>query len=286
MSRPSGLSLMWVLIGAFAILVLNDVMRLLLAGNVGASLGVYALIGIVAFGSFFVGGLLIGLFSPGETIREPALAAGIAVLINARTSFSNIDGQTFTFGHWLGGTGISVVLGFAMGLAGAWIGEKLQGDTGDKMRERGDLPPATRRPDGLSLMWVLIGALAILVLNDVMRLLLAGNVGASLGVYALIGTVAFGSFFVGGLLIGLFSPGETIQEPALAAGLAVLINARTSFSNIDGQTFTFGHWLGGTGISVVLGFAMGLAGAWVGEKLQGDTGDKMRERGDLPPKGM
>jgi hypothetical protein len=29
---------------------------------------------------------------------------------------------------------------------------------------------------------------------------------------------------------------------------------------------------------------MGLAGAWVGEKLQGDTGDKMRERGDLPPK--
>jgi predicted DNA repair protein MutK len=149
MSRPSGLSLKWVLIGAAAILVLNDVMGLLLAGNVGASLiqslgqptGVYALIGIVAFGSFFVGGLLIGLFSPGETIREPALAAGIAVLINARMSFTKVDSHSFTFTDWMIGTLISVVLGLAMGLAGGWIGEKMQGDTGAKIRERSDLPP-------------------------------------------------------------------------------------------------------------------------------------------------
>src|SRR5262245_21887700 len=149
MSRPGGLSLKWVLIGNLVILVLNDVMKALLAGNVGASLvqsfgqpaGIYALIGIVAFGSFFVGGLVIGLFSPGETIREPALAAGYAVLINARMSFNSVDGNVFTVTDWLIGTLISVVLGLGMGLAGAWVGEHLQGDTGDKMRERGDLPP-------------------------------------------------------------------------------------------------------------------------------------------------
>src|SRR5262245_2585220 len=104
MSESNNLSLKWVLIGAGAILVLTDVMRALLAGAVGGSLveslgqagGTYALIGNGAFGSFFVGGLLIGLFSPGETIKEPALAAGIAVLINARMSFNYVDGHAFT----------------------------------------------------------------------------------------------------------------------------------------------------------------------------------------------
>ena len=32
-------------------------------------------------------------------------------------------------------------------------------------------------------------------------------------------------------------------------------------------------------------FGTAMAGAWVGEKIQGDTTDKMRERGELPPTG-
>ncbi|MEZ4301170.1 MAG: hypothetical protein R3B70_39905 [Polyangiaceae bacterium] len=140
----------WVLIGAEAMFVLNLVMQALLANPVKSQLiaafpgvaGPLIFVAIVAFGAFFVGGALIGLFSPGETIKEPAFAAAIAAGNFALLGFTTVDGKNITVADWLIGALITASVGFVMALGGAWVGEKLQGDTAEKHREaRGEGPP-------------------------------------------------------------------------------------------------------------------------------------------------
>ena len=95
--------------------------------------------GLLVGGSFFVGGLIVGWWSPGETIKEPAYAALAAVVFNAGLNARNI-GENMSTMQWLIGSAIMAAIGFAFGMAGGWAGEKIQGDTTDKMRERGELP--------------------------------------------------------------------------------------------------------------------------------------------------
>lgn len=133
----------WVLIGAGVIVAQNVLMKALLADPVKTQLisafpgltGVLLFIGIIAFVSFFVGGALIGFFSPGETLKEPAIAAAIAAGLNSVENFRNVDGKTFTVLDWLIGTAIILGVGFVMAFGGAWVGEKLQGDTAEKHKE-------------------------------------------------------------------------------------------------------------------------------------------------------
>jgi hypothetical protein len=147
-----GISYKWVLIGAVVIVGLNLMMQALLADPVRTQLllsvpgtgGVLLFVGIIAFVAFFIGGALIGFFSPGETVREPAIAAALAAGFNAIENFRNVDGKSFTVAQWLIGSALVLVVGFLMALGGGWLGEKIQGQTIEKKREA-EAPPASRQ---------------------------------------------------------------------------------------------------------------------------------------------
>jgi len=149
------ISYKWILIGAVTIGALNLLMQALLADPVRTKLllavpgtaGVLLFVGIIAFVSFFVGGALIGLFSPGETVREPAFAALLAAGLNCVENFRNVDGQNLTVLNWLIGSVLVLAIGFFMALGGAWVGEKLQGDTEEKHRESQAPPPPPSQAD-------------------------------------------------------------------------------------------------------------------------------------------
>ena len=97
--------------------------------------------------------------------------------------------------------------------------------------------------------------------------------------YLGLGTVV--SYGLGGAFVGIVSPGETITEPAIAAVLAALMN-NLSFYIANPEA------VDAAGMATVLGYAavsaaLGFGGAIIGERIQGDNTDKMRERGELPP---
>jgi hypothetical protein len=149
----------------------------------------------------------------------------------------------------------------------------------------------------ISWKWVVIGGGITIVLNKVLILALSGPLanavvigedGVATGVttmfWVYLALITIGSYFVGGIATGWLSPGETIKEPAAAAALAVLINSISDYlMQSQNEAFAVGPWLMGAVAMMVLGFGLGLAGGWLGERLQGDTTDKMRERGELPP---
>lgn len=144
----------------------------------------------------------------------------------------------------------------------------------------------------ISYKWVLIGAGIIFAQNILAQALFADPVKTKLltafpgltGVLLFVGIIAFVSFFIGGALIGVFSPGETIKEPAYAALIAAGLNCVENFRNVDGKNLTVLGWFIGSAIILGVGFVMALGGAWVGEKLQGDTEQKHKEAQE-PPKG-
>lgn len=155
----------------------------------------------------------------------------------------------------------------------------------DPRRSSCRLALVSKKEAPLSVMWILIGAVVQGSLCWLLREMLVqpvlvplmesmGDVGGLL-TYAVL--VAFGAFFGGGLVVAYFSPGDTIKEPAIAATLAIAFNEILRLSWDEGAVFS----LLGTGIAVLLAYAFALAGAKVGEKLQGDTTEKMRDRGTL-----
>ena len=75
--------------------------------------------------SFYVGGVLVGLLSPGIRLKEPAVGAFISVLVVFLMSFFMPHWYyRFDFQKILIGGGIAVVLA----LAGAYSGEKMMGN--------------------------------------------------------------------------------------------------------------------------------------------------------------
>jgi hypothetical protein len=146
MAEVRTVSFKWILIGAGAIVGVHFLMHPALALPLGGFLletvglsrtvAIYAYQGILAVVAYLVGGFLVGWLSPGETLKEPAVAGVIAAVV--------INGVEYAI--WPEEFGViaalfGVVVGFGTALAGAWVGEKVQGDTTEKMRERGELPP-------------------------------------------------------------------------------------------------------------------------------------------------
>lgn len=141
--RP--LDIKWILIG-FAILgglswLLTNLLAEPLVPPLIEALGVtggwLSFAGIVAFGAFFGGAVIVAYFSPGDTIKEPAIAALLAIGFNAVMNLMRADVQLDVGG--IVGIPISAAVAFGFAMLGAKVGEKLQGDTTDKMRDRGDL---------------------------------------------------------------------------------------------------------------------------------------------------
>lgn len=137
---PAPLSIKWVIIGAAIMGGLSWLLPLMLAEPLlpplVESLGVagwfvFAL--VIAVGAFFGGSLLVAYYSPGTTIREPAIASTIAVAVN-QIFWLRQGGELDILG-----IAISVGMNYGFAFLGAKVGEKLQGETTDKMRERGEL---------------------------------------------------------------------------------------------------------------------------------------------------
>jgi len=136
----------------------------------------------------------------------------------------------------------------------------------------------------LSVKWIIIGSAIIIALNLILTMLLepatrealVASMGETGGLLVLALIVAIGSYFVGGIIIGYASPGTTLMEPAIASAIAILFNVVIWWLR-SGELVS----VIGVAAMIVLGFALGLAGAKVGERLQGETTDKMRERGEL-----
>lgn len=119
---------------------------------------------------------------------------------------------------------------------------------------------------GLHWRWVLFGVAVMVVLHVVAYYTLTGRLvglvddepvtafGTAVG-------VSLGIFFVAGLLVGRLSPGRTIQEPAVAGVLGLLIVVALQL--LVGMINIFGLLLGAP-----FSFAMSYLGGWVGEKWQ------------------
>lgn len=122
-----------------------------------------------------------------------------------------------------------------------------------------------------STRWVII-SIAIFI---IVELLLGGFVGKfvfgrffSLNLLFLIqGLLHLSSFFVGGFIIGMFSPGRRIFEPAVGAFLSVALVLLLSI-------FTPFRFIRFTPMVLIIGgavaFLLALYGASLGERLMGD----------------
>jgi hypothetical protein len=111
--------------------------------------------------------------------------------------------------------------------------------------------------------WVLVGTLIMLGMQSLLAALAAAG-GAAVGGWATVGATTTLAFLLGGMVIGVMSPGYTAWEAGfssvLAAGGMVLVASRL---------LSFG---GGLVVilplAVLWGLLFGLAGGWVGERIQ------------------
>lgn len=119
----------WIGLGVLIMVALNIVAGIILAFTLGAELqgaaggdeitlssGQIALVSLLNFLAFLVGGFIVGLKSAGRTILEPGISAAIAVAIALVISGS------FTLGNVLAGG----LVPFIAGVLGGWIGERRQ----------------------------------------------------------------------------------------------------------------------------------------------------------------
>lgn len=75
--------------------------------------------------SFYLGGVLVGVLSPGVRLKEPAVGAFVSVMVVFMMSFFMPNWMIrFEFSKVLIGGGIA----FVLALAGAWSGEKFMGN--------------------------------------------------------------------------------------------------------------------------------------------------------------
>jgi hypothetical protein len=80
---------------------------------------------VLYLGAYFVGGLVVGLISPGVRMIEPAIGAFVSVFLTLAISlFLPHTFMRLDFGKLLLGGGIA----FAIAFAGARIGERMMGN--------------------------------------------------------------------------------------------------------------------------------------------------------------
>jgi hypothetical protein len=235
----------WVLIGVVAGIVIIGASFLIVVPTFHST----AIQALVVLVGFVVTGAVVGYFSPGVSIREAFFAGLVLMFIFA-----------IVFGATSLGTGRSkqllyLILVFSglLSLAGAWMGEKLQGSF-EKKAESGE-PDET-----FQWKWVLAGLALGFVLNILFVFLLAPVFNINLNLVH----VAFSfSFVLTGFIVGYKSPGVTIKEPALAGAIAVIV---------EWLFIQYGISLpvpaGYIAFGVVEGFLLTLFGAWLGERYQ------------------
>jgi hypothetical protein len=108
----------WVIVGVILGFALNVLSVFIITPIFNVSLD-------VAFGAFLfslaVTGFIVAYKSPGVTLKEPAIAGFLAVLLD--WSFLEFMLELHVSGGYLG---FGLILGFCLNLFGAWLGEKYQ----------------------------------------------------------------------------------------------------------------------------------------------------------------
>lgn len=109
--------------------------------------------------------------------------------------------------------------------------------------------------------WVLVGTLIVLGAETLLgsSLYAIGYDPRHFGVFFVTTSVAF---LAGGLVIGLLSPGWTIWEAGYASGIAVVWTGFLVARVLDM------HLLSALPLGLAWGVLCGLAGGWLGERLQ------------------
>ena len=201
--------------------------------------------GLVGSLTVLLVGILVGAASRGETLREAAVAGlMLAVLTISVVAFQlRIEVPTLV---WVAGPFYALVLA----LIGGYVGEMLQGTLEEAHVDR-----------PLDWPWVFVSIV----------------IGFTLGTYALflVGAVSPGSpsqdltimaaaFLVTGVVVGFFSPGRTMIEPAIAA--AGLMIAHGGFMLVY---FEAPPAVSSLLIMFAVGILLALGGGWMGEALQG-----------------
>lgn len=193
--------------------------------------------------SLILVGLFVGYGSEGETIREAALAGVVLILLLAAFALA-VLGTAVPAMVWILGPFYSA----ALAMAGAWVGEMLQG-TLDEAHD----------DEAIDWPWVfvsvLIGFTVATYLVFVGRALIGFTPGQGLGVFA-------ASFLITGWIVGRFSSGVTMVEPAIAAAAMVVIDSAFLILWFEGLSVSW----------ILIGFCGGallaLLGGWLGERSQ------------------
>jgi hypothetical protein len=115
----------WVVVGVIVGFALNVLIVFLLSALVPMLILKFAFSGFVI--SFIVTGFIVGFKSPGETIKEPALAGVLAVLLD--WIFLNFMIKLHVPPTYLF---VGLALGFLLAMFGAWFGEWYQTSTQKK----------------------------------------------------------------------------------------------------------------------------------------------------------
>lgn len=189
-------------------------------------------------------GIVVGAGSRGETLREAGVAGlMLAVLTIALVAFQlRIPIPTLL---WITGPFAALVLG----LFGGYVGEMLQGTLDEAHVDRPiDWP------------WVFVGVVIGFTLSSYGSFLAHAWLSPS---SALELAVLTSAFLVAGVVVGFFSPGKTMVEPAIAAGGLIL--AHVGFLAAYADPAPGPGWIS---LAFGLGIVLALVGGWLGEKLQ------------------
>lgn len=227
----AGIAMGAVLIGLFIFLIDPQIARLDVFGYVLAL-------------ALLLSGALVGRLSPGETIRETAIVGGVLVVATGLVATLLLGVRVPIFA-WL----VAPLYAAPLTMMGGWVGEMLQGTL-----------DSSRRDEKLDWPWVMVSVVIGLALSTFSVLVASARFhvdpGQSLWIFA-------ASFLVTGVMVGYFSPGRTLVEPAVAAGLMAVVNAGfivAWFDDLPGQQVILVGFGGGIVLAIV--------GGWLGEKLQ------------------
>lgn len=190
-------------------------------------------------------GVLVSGFSPGNTIREAALAGLILTLLAGPALV-----LVFDSGILVGWAVAGLLLGPMLAALGGWVGELMQGTLASGSGE-----------GRVQWAWVSAGTVLGVLLSYyalfVGHALLPGGLLPVLGAFVI-------SFGVMGCFVGYFSPGYTLLEPALAGVAVIGLDAVLAMVGFHAP-FPPGTLV----LAAAVGFLMGMVGGWAGESVRG-----------------
>jgi hypothetical protein len=129
--------------------------------------------------------------------------------------------------------------------------------------------PTTRRPFSMGWMFTSVGLFlgSELLIGTWIGPLVLGKYVSPMFHMQLQMMMHLASFYLGGLLVGIISPGVRLQEPATAAFLSVALVFMISFFM---PTFFYPFSMGRMLVGGVIALVIAVAGAYSGEKVMGN----------------